>query len=108
MIYEMRVYRCVPGKLPALLNRFANITLKIWERHGIKQAGFFTTVIGESNQELTYFLAWESLADRETKWNAFQADPEWHTKRAETEKDGPIVANVLVQMLAPTAFSSVK
>ncbi|WP_428672652.1 NIPSNAP family protein [Reyranella sp.] len=108
MIYEMRVYRCVPGKLPALLNRFANITLKIWERHGIKQAGFFTTLIGESNQELTYFLAWESLADRETKWNAFQADPEWHAKRAETEKDGPIVANVLVQMLAPTAFSSVK
>jgi hypothetical protein len=108
MIYEMRVYRCVPGKLPALLNRFANITLKIWERHGIKQAGFFTTLIGESNQELTYFLAWESLADRETKWNAFQADPEWHAKRAETEKDGPIVANVLVQMLSPTAFSSVK
>jgi hypothetical protein len=108
MIYEMRVYRCVPGRLPALLNRFANITLKIWERHGIKQAGFFTTLIGESNQELTYFLAWESLADRETKWNAFQADPEWHTKRAETEKDGPIVANVLVQMLTPTAFSSVK
>jgi len=74
--------------LPALLNRFANITLKIWERHGIKQAGFFTTVIDESNQALTYFLAWESLADRETKWNAFQADPEWHNKRAETEKDG--------------------
>jgi hypothetical protein len=108
MIYEMRVYRCVPGTLPALLNRFANITLKIWERHGIKQAGFFTTLIGESNQELTYFLAWESLADRETKWNAFAADPEWHAKRAETEKDGPIVANVLVQMLTPTAFSSVK
>ena len=108
MIYEMRVYRCVPGKLPALLNRFANITLKIWERHGIKQAGFFTTLIGESNQELTYFLAWESLADRETKWNAFAADPEWHAKRAETEKDGAIVANVLVQMLTPTAFSSVK
>ena len=56
MIYEMRVYRCVPGKLPALLNRFANITLKIWERHGIKQAGFFTTLVGDSNQELTYFL----------------------------------------------------
>ncbi len=108
MIYEMRVYRCLPGRLPALLNRFATITLKIWERHGIKQAGFFTTLVGESNQELTYFLAWESLADRETKWNAFAADPEWHAKRAETEKDGQIVANVSVQMLTPTAFSSVK
>ena len=108
MIYEIRVYRCVPGRLPALLNRFANITLKLWDKHGIKQAGFWTTYVGESNQDLTYLLAWESLADRETKWNAFAADPEWHAKRAETEKDGPIVANVLVQMLSPTAFSSVK
>ncbi len=108
MIYELRVYRCVPGRLPALLNRFATITLKIWERHGIKQAGFFTTLIGESNQELTYFLTWESLADREKKWAAFLTDPEWIAKRAETEKDGQIVANVAVQLLTPTAFSSVK
>src|SRR3954453_21176253 len=108
MIYEMRVYRCLPARLPALLKRFEDVTLKLWDKHGIKQAGFFTTLIGESNQELTYFLAWESLADRETKGNAFAADPEWHAKRAETEKGGPIVANVLVQMLTPTAFSSVK
>ena len=107
MIYELRIYKCVPGRLPALLNRFANITLKIWERHGIKQAGFWTTVVGESNQDLFYMLAWESLADREKKWNAFQADPEWQTKRAETEKDGAIVANVSSQFIAPTAFSSV-
>ena len=108
MIYEIRVYRCVPGRLPALLNRFANITLKLWDKHGIKQAGFWTTLVGESNQELYYLLAWESLADRDKKWNAFQADPEWLAKRAETEKDGPIVANVANQLLTPTAFSSVK
>ena len=108
MIYEMRVYRCIPGRLQALLNRFATITLKLWEKHGIKQAGFFTTVVGESNQDLTYFVAWESLADREKKWAAFQADPEWIAKRAETEKDGAIVSNIVNQLLAPTAFSSVK
>ncbi len=108
MIHELRVYRCVPGQLPKLLDRFNTITLKIWERHGIRQAGFWTTVIGESNNDLTYLLAWESLAEREKKWAAFQADPEWISKRAETEKAGPIVANVGVQILAPTAFSSVK
>ena len=108
MIHELRVYRCIPGQLPKLLDRFNTITLKIWERHGIRQAGFWTTAIGESNQELIYLLAWESLAEREKKWTAFQADPEWHAKRAETEKDGPIVANVAVQILTPTAFSSVK
>ena len=108
MIYELRVYKCVPGRLPALINRFATITLKLWDKHGIKQAGFWTTLVGESNMELYYLLAWESLADREKKWNAFQADPEWQTKRAETEKDGAIVANVSNQFLMPTAFSSVK
>ena len=108
MIYEMRVYRCLPGRLPVLLKRFENTTLKLWDKHGIRPAGFFTTLIGESNQELTYYLAWESLADRDKKWAAFQADPAWISARAETEKDGPIVANVAVQLLTPTAFSSVK
>jgi hypothetical protein len=108
MIYELRVYRCVPGRLPALLNRFETITLKLWEKHGIRQAGFFTTLIGESNQELTYLLAWESLAEREKKWTAFATDPEWLTARAKTEADGQIVANIVNQLLVPTAFSSVK
>ena len=108
MIYEMRVYRCLPGRLPALLNRFATITLKIWEKHGIKQAGFWTTVIGESNQTLYYMLEWESLAERERKWNAFGADPEWLAARAQTEANGAIVANVKNFILAPTSYSSVK
>ncbi len=108
MIHELRVYHCVPGRLPNLLKRFDTITLKIWERHGIRQAGFWTVLIGDNNQALYYLLEWESLAEREQKWNAFQADPEWITKRAETEKDGAIVARVENQMLVPTAFSSVK
>ena len=108
MIYEMRVYRCVPGRLPALIKRFDAITLKLWEKHGIRQAGFFTTLIGQSNQELTYFLAWESLADREKKWTTFQSDPDWISARAQTEADGQIVDNITSQFLTPTAFSAVK
>jgi hypothetical protein len=108
MIYELRVYRTLPGRLPNLLARFQNHTLRIWERHGIRQAGFWTTLVGESNNDLTYLLAWESLAEREEKWAKFQADPEWLQARAESEKDGPINANVSNQLLLPTAFSSVK
>ncbi len=108
MIYELRIYHCLPGRLPALLKRFETITLGIWERHGIRQAGFWTTLVGPSNQTLTYLLAWESLAERETKWNAFAADPEWLAKRAETEKDAPIVASLSSEFLVPTSFSSVK
>jgi hypothetical protein len=109
MIYELRIYHCVSGQLPVLLKRFETTTLEIWKRHGIRQAGFWTVLVGEGgNQDLHYLLAWESLAERETKWNAFQSDPEWIAKRAESERDGPIVASINNMLLQPTAFSAVK
>ena len=108
MIYELRVYHCVSGRLPALLKRFDTVTLGLWEKHGIRQAGFWTVLIGESNQDLYYLLRWESLAEREKKWNAFQSDPEWIAKRGESERDGPIVASLSSSFLTPTSFSSVK
>jgi hypothetical protein len=108
MIYELRVYHCVSGRLPALVKRFESITLGLWEKHGIRQAGFWTVVVGESNQDLFYLLQWESLAERERKWTAFMNDPTWLAARAETERDGPIVASISNTILQPTAFSAVK
>ena len=108
MLYELRIYHAVPGRLPDLLKRFDTITLKIWEKHAIKQAGFWTTLIGGSNQVLYYLLQWESLAEREKKWGAFLADPDWHNARAQTEANGQIVERVINEILAPTSFSSVK
>src|SRR3954454_3535853 len=102
MIYETRVYRCLPGRLPALLKRFETVTLKLWEKHGIRQAGFWTTLVGESNNDLTYMLAWESLAERDRIWNGFANAAEWHAQRAESEKDGPLVQTISNQLLAPT------
>ena len=108
MIHELRVYHCVPGRLPALLNRFETITLGIWDRFGIRQKGFWTVEIGESNADLYYLLEWESLAERDTKWSAFMADPEWLQKRAESHKDGPIITHVTNTILHPTSFSAMK
>jgi hypothetical protein len=108
MIHELRIYECVPGKLSELNNRFETITLKLFEKHDIRQAGFWTTLIGQNNQALYYLLEWENLAEREHKWNAFQADPEWQKARAKTEKDGPIVAKVTNEILSPTPYSKVR
>ena len=107
MLYELRIYDCIPGRLPDLVKRFDSITLKIWDRLGIRQAGFWTTLIGDSNHELTYLLAWESLAEREKKWTEFMGDPQWISARAESERDGPIIQNARNQILQPTAFSAV-
>ncbi len=48
MLYELRIYHCTPGKLPALLTRFETATVKLFEKHGIQQVGFWTVAVGES------------------------------------------------------------
>ena len=108
MIYELRIYRTLPGRMPGLLKRFEEKTLPLFEKHGIRQAGFWTTLVGESNNDLHYLLAWDSLAERESRWNAFASDPDWIAARNASEQDGPLIANVSSQFLQPTAFSSVR
>lgn len=108
MIVEMRVYYCEPTRLPALLERFRGITLGFFEKHGIEQIGFWTTLIGPDNHSLIYLLKWEDMAHREKVWNAFQADPEWTERRNATEAERPIVKRVECSFLAPTDFSALR
>jgi hypothetical protein len=108
VIHELRVYHCVPGRLPDLNRRFETMTLKLWDKHGFRPVGFWTTLIGSDNQALHYLLEWDSLAEREQRWNAFQSDPAWIAARAETEKAGPIVARIENQILVPTPYSKLR
>jgi hypothetical protein len=104
MLYEARVYTAVPGKLPAVNDRFAKHTMSIFKQHGIDMLGFWTAEIGTSNQ-LTYILVFDSMADREKKWTAFQADPAWQQVRAETEAAGPLVDHVVNAFMRLTPYS---
>jgi hypothetical protein len=104
MLNELRIYETMPGKLPALNDRFANHTTGFFRQHGIGMLGFWTDEIGDSNK-LTYILNFDSMADREQKWNAFQADRAWQEVRAETEQDGPFVARVLNTFMSLTSYS---
>ena len=108
MIHELRIYHCMPGRLPDLNKRFEATTLGMWQKHGIRQAGFWTVLVGPNNQSLYYLLEWDSMAEREQKWGAFMADPEWIAKRTETERNGPIVERIENVFLAPTAYSKVR
>ncbi len=108
MIHEQRIYHAMPNRLPDLLRRFEHVTLPIWERHGIRQAGFWTIIVGGSNHDLIYLLAWEDMAERERKWLAFTSDPEWRQKREESERNGPLITSFSNTFLLPTGFSSVQ
>lgn len=93
MLYELRIYEATPGKMKALVDRFVNVTMGMFEKHGIKATLFLEPVIGTNNQ-LIYLVEWENMAEREQKWDAFQSDPKWIAARAESEKDGPLTQRV--------------
>ena len=104
MIYELRIYEAMPGRLPELHARFANHTMGLFAKHGIKNIGYWTEEVGTSNN-LVYILGYDDLADRERKWAAFITDPEWLKVRVETEANGPLVAKAHNRILRPTPYS---
>jgi NIPSNAP len=108
MLYELRTYYAMPGRLPDISRRFADITMGYFKQYDIQVVGFWTNELGGSSEQLIYMLGWESLADREKKWSAFAADKERLAKFAETEKNGPLISRLTAQILRPTSYSPMK
>ena len=105
MIYEYRVYEAMQGKMPDLNARFRDHTLKLFEKHGIKNIGYWTSAVGDYNDRLIYIVAFEDSAQRDRAWASFAQDPEWQRVVAESEANGPIVARLYNTLLAPTDYS---
>ncbi|HEY7294471.1 MAG TPA: NIPSNAP family protein [Dehalococcoidia bacterium] len=105
MLYELRTYETLPGRLPALNRRFAEVTLKIFARYNMDVVGFWTNEIGGYSNELVYMMRFDDMADRERKWKAFGADEEWQKARAASEADGPLLLRISARFLRPTAYS---
>lgn len=105
MIYELRIYTATQGRMPDLLARFRDHTMTIFERHGMKNIGYWLNAVGGRNDELWYLLAYDSMAAREAAWETFVADEEWLRVRAESEINGPLVAHAENRFMTPTDFS---
>lgn len=104
MIYELRIYDVIPGKLQALNDRFANTTVRIFEKHGIKVVGFWTDAVGVSNR-ITYMVAFNDAAHRDQAWRSTLSDPELVKAFADSEKGGPLIARMTNTIMRPTSYS---
>src|SRR5262245_35608844 len=92
-VYELRIYQSPPGKLAALNARFRDHTLKLFEKHGMTNVGYWVPV-DPKDQRLIYILAHPSRKAAEANWKQFLADPEWQKVKKTTEAKGPIVSKV--------------
>src|SRR3954454_22347513 len=92
-VYELRIYYAPAGKLEALNARFRDHTLKLFEKHGITNVGYWVPADNKDNK-LIYLLSYPSREASEKSWTAFRADPDWKKAQKESEKDGKLVAKV--------------
>ncbi|MCU0704611.1 MAG: NIPSNAP family protein [Fimbriiglobus sp.] len=93
MLYELRIYTAAPGKLDALNARFRDHTVKLFEKHGMKNIGYWVPVKNDENK-LYYVIAHKDKAARDASFKAFGADPDWQKAAKESEKDGPLLVKV--------------
>ncbi len=105
-VYELRIYTCHPGRLDALNKRFREHTMRLFEKHGMKNVIYLTPV--DKQDTLVYLIVHESPEAAEKSWEAFRNDPEWQKVRDESHRDGPIVKKVESQYLKATDYSPIK
>jgi hypothetical protein len=104
-VYELRVYYAAEGKLDALHARFRDHTTKLFEKHGIKNIGYWTP-LDNPERKLIYILEHASRDAATKSWAAFGADPAWRKAAAESEKNGRLVAKVERSFLQATDYSA--
>lgn len=105
-IYEMRTYTTLNGKLDALLARFRNHTVALFEKHGMTNIGYW--IPKDKPNTLIYVLAYKDMAAAKAAWEAFRNDPDWVKARTESEAAGKIVEKVESVYMDPADFSKLK
>ncbi len=102
--FELRIYTAAEGKLDALHARFRDHTMKLFEKHGMTNIGYFTP-LDESEQKLFYVLAYPNRESRKESWSSFMVDPEWLTVMSTSEKNGKLLTNIESTFLHLTDYS---
>jgi hypothetical protein len=108
-VFEMRTYTTHEGKLDALHQRFSDHTMRIFEKHGMKNIGYWVPTDPElSENTLIYIISHESREAARRSWDAFRSDPEWQEVYEASHADGVIVSNVESVFMESTPYSPIK
>jgi NIPSNAP protein len=108
-VFELRTYTAPEGKLGDLQARFRNHTVRIFERHGMTNVGYFVPQDAPASQNtLIYVLAHKDRETAKQSWAAFGKDPEWVKARTESQVNGSLTTQVVSVFMDPTDFSQMK
>jgi hypothetical protein len=105
-VYELRVYHTFEGKLDDLLTRFREHTIRIFEKHGMKNIAYWTPTDDPlKGKTLIYVIEHASRDTAIANWKAFGEDPDWIRVRDKSEANGKLVEKVDSTFMVLTDFS---
>ncbi|WP_461150772.1 NIPSNAP family protein [Spirosoma pulveris] len=110
--FELRTYTCTPGKLPNLLSRFRDHTMKLFSKHGMTNVAYWVTQEKDpaAQSKLVYILAHPSEAEGKAHFEEFRKDPKWIAVKDASEKEagGSLTTKVESVYMKPTDYSPIK
>ncbi|MDP2284493.1 MAG: NIPSNAP family protein [Pseudohongiella sp.] len=108
-VFELRTYKATPGNLEKLMARFRDHTMRIFEKHGMTNIGYWLPTDEIERQDtLIYLLKHDSMEAATASWRAFSQDPEWRQVNEDSNRDGAILDSVVRKYMTATDFSQMK
>ncbi|MCW5980426.1 MAG: NIPSNAP family protein [Bryobacteraceae bacterium] len=109
-IFELRTYESNNAfTLRRKMKMFDDGEIGIFRRLNMLPVFFGETIVGTNMPNLTYMLAFDSLAAREKAWQAFGQDPEWQKMRVLPGlSDSEVVSNISNWIVSPLPGSDIR
>lgn len=106
MIFDHRVYTTRPNRLNDFLKLYEDVGLPMQRQYLGEPFGFFQTHIGDLSR-VVHLWKYDSLADREARRDAMEADPAWQAYRRQVVEADPLL-DMRNQILKPVSFFNPK
>jgi hypothetical protein len=108
-MFNLRIYESFNERtLRKKIEMFNEGELAIFRRVGLTPVFFSRALTGSRLPNLTYLLAFDDDAARQTAWNTFRGDSEWQKLKAIPEyQDQRLVARITNLLLTPAEYSQI-
>ena len=105
MIHQLRIYEIFGSNKDAFHARFRDHAARLMRQHGFHIVDMWESR-GDQRVEFVYLLEWADESERDVKWRAFMADPEWSAIKRETAaQHGNLVGSIEDRTLRRTDYS---
>ena len=110
-VFELRMYKAMPGKRDLLSARFRDHTAAMFEQAGMTNVGYWTAVTGDDIEDtFIYMLAYPSREARDEMWRVLGENPEFQRliASAERSEERKLVETIDARLLVPTEYSPLR